>query len=118
MRTTGLVLILVMGGIHAYEAPEYFEFATYLGALFVANAVGAVVVAVGLARDRIEAWSLGALIAAMTFAAYVVSRTAGLPGLPAEERSEFLEPLGIASLVVEAAFVASWAVRALRPRKE
>lgn len=116
MRIVGLVLVLVMGAIHAYEAPEYFEFATYLGSLFLANVVGAALAAIGILVDRIEAWALGAVTAAATFAAYIVSRTAGLPGLPAEERSEFLEPLGVASLVVEAAFLVLFVVRAAHRR--
>lgn len=111
MRVAGIIVVVIMGAIHVFEAPEYFEFAAYLGGLFVANAVGSLVAAIGMARNLFAAWSLAALIAAATFAAYIVSRTAGLPGLPAEERSEFFEPLGIASLVVEAAVVVLYAVR-------
>jgi hypothetical protein len=36
---------------------------------------------------------------------YVLSRTIGLPGMPVEE---WLEPLGVLSLPVEALFVGLW----------
>ena len=38
---------------------------------------------------------------------YVVSRTAGLPGLPDDDRA-WLDTLGVLSLVVEGLFVALW----------
>ena len=40
------------------------------------------------------------------FVGYVISRTVGLPGLPAVE--EWLEPLGSLSLLVESLFVGLW----------
>jgi hypothetical protein len=46
---------------------------------------------------------LGALVSVGAFVAYVISRTVGLPGLGVEE--EWLEPLGVLSLIVEALFV-------------
>jgi hypothetical protein len=43
----------------------------------------------------------------------VVSRTVGLPGLPVEE--EWLEPLGVLSLLVEALFVGLYLTVFVRP---
>jgi len=40
------------------------------------------------------------------FVGYVISRTVGLPGLPAVE--EWLEPLGLLSLLGESLFVGLW----------
>ena len=48
-------------------------------------------------------WALGILVAAGAFIGYIVSRTVGIFGLPPDV---WMEPLGIASLVVEALFIA------------
>ena len=99
----GISLIIVVGLIHLIGAPEDLEEAPYQGLLFLANFFGAVLAAIGIYRGRSWGWGLGALVSAGAFAGYVISRTIGLPGLPVEE--EWLEPLGLLSMVVEALFV-------------
>jgi hypothetical protein len=99
----GISLIVVVGLIHLIDAPEDLEEGPYLGFLFLANFLGALVAAAGIYRGSRWGWVIGLLVAGGAFAGYVISRTAGLPGLPAEE--EWLEPLGVLSLVVEALFV-------------
>lgn len=91
----GIALIVIVGVIHLVETPEYFETATYLGVLFLANLVGALVAAVGIYQGAGWGWTLGVIVAAGAFAAYIVSRTIGLPGL---EEAEFFEPLAGSSL--------------------
>jgi uncharacterized membrane protein len=81
--------------------------------LYLANFVGALTAAIGIYRGRIWGWSLGALVAGGAFVAYVISRTVGLPGLPVEE--EWLEPLGLLSLLVEALFVGLYLTIFIRP---
>ncbi len=98
----GISSIIVVGLIHLIEAPEELEEVTYLGLLFIANSLGAIVAAIGIYRSNGWGWSLGALVAGGAFVGYVLSRTTGLPGMPAEE---WLEPLGVLSLLVEALFV-------------
>ncbi|MBA3944050.1 MAG: hypothetical protein H0X37_05745 [Herpetosiphonaceae bacterium] len=99
----GIILILLTGLIHVIDAPSSFGDATYKGLLFVANALGALVSAVGIYRgSRSWGWGLGLLVAGGAFVMYIISRTVGLPGL---EPDVWLEPLGIASLIVEALFV-------------
>lgn len=89
--------------VHLIEAPEYFEDATYLGVLFLANFAGAILAAAGIYKGSWSwGWGLGAIVAAGAFAGYVISRTGGLPGL---DETGFLEPMGILSLVVEGLFV-------------
>ena len=99
----GISLIVIVGLIHLINSPEDLEEGSYTGLLYLANFFGAILAAIGIYRGRSWGWSLGALIAGGAFAAYVISRTAGLPGLPVEE--EWLEPLGLLSLLVEALFV-------------
>lgn len=105
----GAVLIGLVGLIHAYDAPDSFAEVFYKGALFAANGLAAAVAAFGILRGSRWGWHLGALVAAGSIVGYVISRTTGLPPLPPDE---WLEPLGVASLVIEAAFLAVY-VRAI-----
>jgi hypothetical protein len=99
-----IIAIVAIGLIHFGEARDAFGDATYKGVLFVANGVGALAAAAGLYWNRRGAWLLGLLVAGGAFIGYVVSRTVGLPGLPAEPDA-WLEPPGVASLVLEALFI-------------
>ena len=102
---TGVGLILATGLIHLVEVPDSFEEAGYKGVLFILNGLGALVAAFGIYRgQKTLGWTLGMLIAAGSFAGYVASRTVGLPGIPAEPEN-WLEPMGVASLVAEGLFV-------------
>jgi hypothetical protein len=102
----GIVLILITGLVHLIDAPDAFEEMTYKGLLFVANGVGAAIAAIGIYRGvRNWGWTLGLVVAAGALVAYILSRTVGLPGLPAEPDA-WLEPLGVISLLAEAAFTA------------
>ncbi len=115
MRTTptavqgaGIALILVTGAIHFIDAPGSFGDATYTGLLFLANGMAAIVAAFGIYRDeRRWGWGLGVVVAGGALVGYVTSRTVGLPGLAPDI---WLEPLGVLSLMVEAAFIALYAL--------
>jgi hypothetical protein len=111
----GTSLIAVVGLIHLLEAPEELEEVTYLGLLFLANFGGAVVAAIGIFRNYRWGWGLGTLVAGGAFAGYVISRTLGLPAMPVED---WLEPLGLLSLLVEALFVGLCLTIFVRSAKE
>jgi uncharacterized membrane protein YfcA len=96
-------LIVVVGLIHLINSPEDLEEGSYTGLLYLANFLGALGAAVGIYRRKRWGWALGLLVAGGAFAGYVISRTVGLPGLPVE--AEWLEPLGVLSLLVEGLFV-------------
>jgi len=107
VQGAGIALILVTGAIHFIDAPGSFGDATYKGVLFLVNGIAAVVAACGIHRgERTWGWGLGALVAGGALVAYVTSRTVGLPGLVPDV---WLEPLGILSLLVEAAFIGLFA---------
>ena len=99
----GISVIVIVGLIHLINSPGDLEEGSYTGVLYLANFVGALTAAIGIYRGRSWGWSLGALVSVGAFVGYVISRTIGLPGLPVEE--EWLEPLGLLSLLVEALFV-------------
>lgn len=101
----GMVLILAIGLIHVVDAAESFADAAYLGWLFYANGLAALIAALGIWRGaHAWGWHLGAGLAALTLLGYLASRTVGLPQLPAEP-SAWLEPLGVAALLAEAGFL-------------
>ena len=110
----GMVLILATGLIHVVDASESFADAAYLGWLFYANALAALIAAIGIWRgERAWGWHCGAGLAAVTLLGYLASRTVGLPQLPAEPDA-WLEPLGVASLLAEAGFLMVYGL-AIRP---
>jgi len=79
----------------------------FKGVLFLANGIAAIVAAFGIYRgERNWGWGLGVLVAGGALVGYVISRTVGLPSLAPDI---WLEPLGILSLMVEAAFIALFA---------
>src|SRR5919205_4382609 len=110
----GISLIVVVGLIHLINAPGDLEEGAYTGVLYLANFLGALAAAVGIYRGNRWGWTLGFLVAGGAFAGYVISRTVGLPGLPVE--TEWLEPLGVLSLVVEGLFVVVFVAVLARPR--
>jgi hypothetical protein len=112
----GISLIVIVGLIHLINSPEDLEEGSYTGLLYLANFFGALTAAIGIYRGRSWGWSLGALVAGGAFVAYVISRTVGLPGLPVEE--EWLEPLGLLSLLVEALFVGLYVMVSVRPTSD
>jgi hypothetical protein len=112
----GISLIVVVGLIHLINSPEDLEEGAYTGVLYLANFVGAFAAAVGIYRGKRWGWALGFLVAGGAFAGYVISRTVGLPGLPVE--TDWLEPLGVLSLVVEVLFVGLYLAILVRPKEE
>ena len=112
----GTALIALVGLIHLLVVPEYLGFATYLGLLFILNALGAFASAVGIYLRMWWGWPLGVVMAGGAFFMYIESRTIGLPML----REGWLDPPGILSLIVEAIFVGVYlsGVRRRAPQDE
>src|SRR4051812_5927730 len=105
-------LLAITGMIHLVEAPEYLSERTFVGVLFILNAIGCAVAIVGVLRGAAWGWWLGALVTAGAFVSFILSRTVGFFGFKEEE----WEGLGLVSLVVEGAFVllTAYAARARR----
>jgi len=112
----GISLIVIVGLIHLINSPEDLAEGSYTGLLYLANFFGAILAAIGIYRGRSWGWGLGALVSVGAFAGYGISRTVGLPGLGVEE--EWLEPLGLLSLLVEALFMGLYVMVSVRPTGE
>jgi hypothetical protein len=104
LKLAAIVLIVVVGLTHLIGAPQHYRVAPYIGVGFVANFIGALVAAVGIYRDAMWGWLIGALIAGGALVMYMVSRSVGLPGFE-HAVGRWSGPLGILSLVVEALFI-------------
>jgi uncharacterized membrane protein HdeD (DUF308 family) len=99
-----IAAILVTGLIHLVEVPDNLAEVPYKGVLFILNGIASILAAFLIARADTRGWQLGIAVAFSAAVGYVLSRTIGLPLLPAEPDAWF-EPLGIASLLVEVAFL-------------
>jgi hypothetical protein len=97
----GVVLITIIGVIHLILMRGEYDEAHYMGMLFAANFVGAILAAIGVYRGSLWGWVLGFFVAGGSLLGYFLSRTVGLPGMQIES---WLNPLGIMSLVAELAF--------------
>jgi len=98
LKLVAILLIVVVGLIHLIGAPHpYVGLRPYIGVGFVANFIGALVAAVGIYRDALWGWLLGALVAGGALVMYVVSRSVGLPGFE-HAVGRWSGPLGVLSL--------------------
>jgi hypothetical protein len=104
LRLAAIALIVVVGLTHLVGAPQHYRVAPYIRVGFVANFIGALVAAVGIYRNALWGWLLGALVAGGALVMYVVSRSVGLPGFE-HAIGRWSGPLGILSSVVEALFI-------------
>lgn len=109
MKSAEILLIIAVGLIHLVVAPDHYEEAIYIGVLCSANLIGALAAAVGIYRDELWRWLLGAAVAGGAFAMFISSRLIDLPGF--EEHiglwvgDSVEDYLGIPSLIIEASFV-------------
>jgi nicotinamide riboside transporter PnuC len=108
VRASGIALIVVVGLLN-FHVPHFLlepsrngGTATYLLEVgLLANALGAVIAALGIALGRRWGWLLGVVVAVVSVALYVVQETVGLPGLP----KMWLEPSRLLALLVEVSFL-------------
>jgi hypothetical protein len=111
--------VLGIAVTHVFELPDKLEESSvrYQGVLFVALIVGCVALAAVATRAPDRPWWVGVLaVSVLPFVAYLISRSAGLPG-GEDDVGAWLEPAGIASLLFEA-FTICVAARAIAPAGE
>jgi uncharacterized membrane protein YfcA len=86
----GISFIVVVGLIHLINSPEDLEEGSYTGLLYLANFFGALAAAVGIYREKRWGWV----------------------------ETEWLEPLGVLSLLVEGLFVGVYLAIIAHPKEE
>jgi len=109
LRMLGLLLAAYIAGVHvALAEARYLEDTRYVGALFVAGAMGLVIGAAIAAGGRRfgmpvvwAAWVMDLVIVVGMFVGFVLSRTVGLPGY---HRHDW-PPVQIVALVFEVLYV-------------
>ena len=101
----GAGLIFLAGQLHLVLGPEHLEAAPYLGALFIANFIGAMAAAIGIYLGKRWGWALGTLVAGGAYVTYFVAGTVGLPGVESAHSTELLEPVGVVTKGLEALFL-------------
>lgn len=104
-RALAAVGLLGIGLIHLLDLPGKIKETPYLGVAYIFLIIGTLVASAWLAvRDDRRAWALGGGIALLTLIGFVVNRTVGMPNAR-DDIGNWLEPLGLASLFVEALVV-------------
>jgi hypothetical protein len=105
-RAIAAVGLLAIGLIHLLDLPAKIEETPYMAVLYV-GLIGACVAVAGLLLVSASArvWATGAALGALPLVGYVLTRTTGLPGATGDIR-HWSEPLGMASLFVEAVVLA------------
>jgi hypothetical protein len=104
VKFSGVGLILLIGLTHMYVFPEHFEAASYIGLSFGALFAGTLLSALGILRGRQWGWTLGSVICAFAFVAYIISRTLGLPGF-GEAIGDWATPAGTMAEIFEAGYL-------------
>jgi hypothetical protein len=77
----------------------------YLGVMYILLMLASVAVAFAILHTGSSlTWAVGGLLAALTLTGFILSRTTGLPNASGDV-GNWSEPLGMASMLVEGAFV-------------
>ena len=109
LKLAAILLIVAVGLTHLVGAPPHYRFAPYIGVGFVVNFLGGLVAAVGIYRNALWGWLLGALVAGGALVLYIVSRTVGLPGYE-HAVGRWFGPLAILAFIVEVVFLVLFVV--------
>jgi len=105
LRPAGVVGLLGIALIHFLDVFSKFRETPYLGVVYLVLIAGCLLAAAMLLRrDARLAWALTVTFSGATFAAYVLSRTVGLPSAR-DDIGNWTEPLGLAALFTEALLV-------------
>jgi len=104
-RATAIVGLLAIALIHLLDLPGKLDETPYLGFVYIGLIAGCVAVSLRLVHgDDRRSWIATALLAGATIAGYVVNRTVGMPAATGDI-GNWLEPLGLSALFVEAVVV-------------
>lgn len=117
-RYPAAVLAVVAGLAHVPVTPEHLNEAPYIGVSFIVlTTVCVLLAAMLLISDSMLVWSTLGLSCLLAVIAYVVSRSIGLP-LMADDVGNWLETLGVVSILTESGVVVLFALTLGRARRE
>lgn len=106
LRGLGFVGLLAVALVHLLDVISKFKETPYLGVMYVLLMVASITVAFAILHSGSPlAWAAGGLLVALTLLGFVLSRTTGLPSSSGDV-GNWTEPLGMASMLVEGAFIA------------
>jgi uncharacterized membrane protein HdeD (DUF308 family) len=105
LRTTTALGLIAIALVHFLDLFSKLRETPYLGVGYIALIAGCLTVATQLVtRPHRSAWRTAGTLAAAAFLAYAISRSIGLPQATGDV-GNWEEPLGLASLFVEALVV-------------
>jgi len=105
LRFPAALLAVVAGLTHVPVTPEHLNQAPYIGILFMALTTLCVVLAATmLVWDSAVVWATLGGVCLVAVAAYLLSRTVGLPLMP-DDVGNWLETLGVVSVLTETGVV-------------
>jgi hypothetical protein len=105
LRAVTVIGLIGVGIIHALEIPGQVDFAVWLTIGFCLLAVVAPAAGLWLLiRPSLLAWEFAGLVCGLAAAGYVLTRSVPVPG-DTGDVGNWLEPLGVASLITEAVVV-------------
>ncbi len=112
-RGVGAIGLGAIALIHLLDLQGKLSETPYLGIAYIGLIIGCIAAAAMLIRGDVRrGWLLGAGLAAATLVGYAINRTLGMPSAT-DDIGNWLEPLGLASVFIEAC-VAVLAAQELR----
>ncbi|CAN5595668.1 hypothetical protein BH10ACT1_BH10ACT1_17490 [soil metagenome] len=115
-RGAGVVGLGAIALVHLLDLQGKISETPYLGYAYIGLVIGCVAAAAMLIRGNVRTgWLLGGGLAVATLVGYAVNRTIGMPSAT-EDIGNWLEPLGLASIFIEACVAAVAAVELLALR--
>lgn len=106
LRAIGVVGLLGVALVHLLDVVDKIQETPYIGWLYIALMIGAIGMAGWLLFDASRrTWAMVAGLTASVLLAFVLSRTTGLPDATGDI-GNWKEPLGLASMFVEACLIA------------
>jgi hypothetical protein len=101
LRGAAAVGLITVGVIHALEIQGQLSGAVWLTVGFCLLAGGAPLAGLWLlVRPALPSWALAGLVGLCAAAGYILTRSVAVPGDP-DDRGNWLEPLGLAALIIE-----------------
>jgi hypothetical protein len=117
LRPTAIVGLAGVALVHLLDLQDTYKEVPWVGIAFGLLIAGALFSAAWLLDVRTQrGWVLAAVVSALGFAAFAISRTTGLPGAT-NDIGNWLEPLGLANMFSEGLvfLMSAYALVALRP---